>query len=176
MPNTLGYHYVKTTYGMWLPGDARGHWSSNWDAMIGFHDPHQLNDGDAARQRLASARMKHAPVRLTHEMMILVEREIARCQSESEWHIVAASIEPTHMHLLFEHFDSPIEKTTTWIAQRITKAIHSEADHEGPVWAKGSWCNHIFDESHWNNTVRYIEQHNNRRGEGPRPYSFLRKV
>jgi hypothetical protein len=27
MPNTIGYHIVKTGYGLWLPGDERGSWS-----------------------------------------------------------------------------------------------------------------------------------------------------
>ena len=30
MPNTLGFHYVKSGYGLWLPGDDRGHWSEAW--------------------------------------------------------------------------------------------------------------------------------------------------
>ena len=45
MANTLGYHYVKSTYGQWLPGDERGHWSTAWDAQIGFIEPHMLHRG-----------------------------------------------------------------------------------------------------------------------------------
>jgi len=53
MSATLGYHLVKSGYGLWLPGDDRGHWSSAWDKQIGFIKPHQLNEGDPVRQRMA---------------------------------------------------------------------------------------------------------------------------
>ena len=39
MPRTLGYHYVKSAYGLWLPGDVRGSWSEAWDEQIGYLDP-----------------------------------------------------------------------------------------------------------------------------------------
>ena len=44
--NTLGYHWVKSCFGLWLPGDDRGHWSEAWDDQIGFIEPHTLHDGD----------------------------------------------------------------------------------------------------------------------------------
>ncbi len=49
MPRTIGYHLVKSGYGLWLPGDTRGHWSSAWDEQIGFFEPHHLHAGDPVR-------------------------------------------------------------------------------------------------------------------------------
>jgi len=49
MPRTLGYHYVKSGYGLWLPGDDRGSWSQACDEQIGFTEPHTLNPGDPVR-------------------------------------------------------------------------------------------------------------------------------
>jgi len=69
MPNTLGYHYVKSTYGQWLPGDDRGSWSEAWDERIGFIEPHMLHPGDPIRRRMAEERMKHDPVRLLSDMI-----------------------------------------------------------------------------------------------------------
>ena len=51
MRQTLGYHIVISGYGLWLPGDERGHWSEAWDAELGFIEPHALHAGDPVRKR-----------------------------------------------------------------------------------------------------------------------------
>jgi hypothetical protein len=65
MGNTIGYHFVKSAYGLWLPGDERGSWSDAWDDQIGYCEPHTLHDGDPVRLRMAEERLKHPPVRFT---------------------------------------------------------------------------------------------------------------
>ena len=65
MPNTIGYHVVKSCYGLWLPGDERGSWSDAWDKEIGFIEPHKLHPGDPTRARMAKERMKQPAVRLS---------------------------------------------------------------------------------------------------------------
>jgi REP element-mobilizing transposase RayT len=173
MPNTLGYHWVKSGYGLWLPGDPRGHWSEAWDEEIGYVEPHMLHPGDPVRLRMAQERMKHPPVKLTSAMVRVVERVIGECAAASPWKIVAASIEPTHTHLQITYSGLDIHRTVKWLSQETTKAIHRETDHEGPVWGKGDWTVYLFDLPYFRNVTRYIERHNVRRGVGPRPYSFL---
>ncbi|MEO0514261.1 MAG: hypothetical protein AAF086_03065 [Planctomycetota bacterium] len=72
MPHTLGFHIVLSGFGLWLPGDARGHWSDAWDNQLGYHKPHHLHPGDPIRQRMAAERMQHSPVRLTGPMQTMV--------------------------------------------------------------------------------------------------------
>jgi hypothetical protein len=50
------------------------------------------------------------------------------------------------------------------MCQQITKAIHNETDHQGPVWGKGDWCVYLLDWSYYENVKRYVERHNVRRG------------
>jgi hypothetical protein len=57
MPRTIGYHLVKSAYGLWLPGDDRGSWSDAWDDQIGYYEPHALHDGDPIRLRMAEERL-----------------------------------------------------------------------------------------------------------------------
>ncbi|HTQ39279.1 MAG TPA: transposase [Pirellulales bacterium] len=173
MGRTLGYHYVKSGYGLWLPGDSRGHWSEAWDEQIGFIEPHMLHGGDPVRERMARERMKQPPVRLDTAMIAAVEKAISACAASSPWKIVAASIESTHLHLLLTYSGMDIERTAKWLAQQMTKEVHAQTKHEGPVFCKNYWCSYMFDESHWRNTIRYIERHNERRGEVSRPYPFL---
>lgn len=173
MPRTLGYHYVKSGYGLWLPGDARGSWSEAWDEKIGFVDPHKLNPGDPVRYRMAQERMKYKPVQLDANMINAVVDAIDRCASSSPWQIEAASIEATHTHLLITYSGLDIKRTIKWLAQQTTKAVHLQTDHVGPVWCQGYWCSYVFDTDYWNNLVGYIQNHNLRRNECAQPYSFL---
>ena len=169
MANTLGYHLVKSGYGLWLPGDNRGHWSEAWDPQIGYIEPHTLHTGDPVRLRMAQERMKHPPCRLTPKMTDVVTRVIGTCTNQSPWRIAAASIEPTHTHLLITYSGSDIYNTAKWLADQTTKAIHRDTDHSGPVWCKGF----IFDVRRWNTAQEYIERHNIRRGLDHRPYAFI---
>lgn len=173
MVQTIGYHIVISGYGLWLPGDTRGHWSDAWDNQIGFHEPHMLHPGDPMRHRMAQERLMHRAVKLSGEMQACVAKTIEACGDASDWHVVAASIEATHTHLLLTYTERDIDNTVKWLKDQMTKSIHRETSHGGPVWCKGSWRSFIFDESMWDNTQRYIERHNERRGVGPRPYRFL---
>lgn len=133
MPNTIGYHLVKSCYGLWLPGDKRGHWSSAWDAQIGYYEPHHLHAGDPVRERMARERMKHPPTRLTSPMIDAVAQAVGDCAHRSDWRAVAAAVEPTHMHLLLTYSERDIDGTAKWIAQQTTKSVHRDTDFTGPL-------------------------------------------
>jgi REP element-mobilizing transposase RayT len=173
MPETIGYHIVISGYGLWLPGDERGSWSTKWDEELGLVEPHTLHPGDPVRLRMSQERMKHPPVRLHPEMMDVVIETLSLCAGESDWRIAAASIEPTHTHLLMTYTRRPIDGTVKWIKDRATKAIHARTLHQGPVWCKGRWRSFVFHEEGWDLVRTYIELHNERRGVGMRPYPFL---
>ncbi len=176
MPRTLGYHIVVSGYGLWLPGDDRGHWSEAWDTEIGYHGPHTLHAGDPVRRRMAEERQKHPPVKLNFAMQAVVVDTIGRCRSESDWQVAAASIESTHTHLLLTYTERDIDHTVKWLKDQTTKAVHRNTPHSGPVWCKGRWRSYIFDPEVWRNTRQYIDRHNERRGAAPRPYYFIDDV
>ncbi len=173
MGRTIGYHIVVSGYGLWLPGDNRGHWSDTWDEFFGYCEPHTLHAGDPVRKRMAEERMSHPPVKLSEEMQACVLTTLRQCEAKSDWRVAAASIESTHTHLLLTYTARDIDNTVKWLKDQMTKAIHRETEHQGPVWCKGKWCSFIFEELIWQNAQRYIERHNERRGVGPRPYPFL---
>jgi REP element-mobilizing transposase RayT len=176
MPRTHGYHIVISGYGLWLPGDERGHWSDDWDEQLGYIEPHMLHEGDPVRKRMASERQSHPRVVLDELMTANVLATIDACCKDSDWRIAAASIEATHSHLLLTYTERDIDTTIKWLKDQITKAIHKNTSHAGPVWCKGRWRVFLFDPLVWRNTRRYIEAHNERRGVGPRPYSFVNDI
>ena len=173
MKRTVGYHIVISGYGLWLPGDDRGFWSTAWDEQIGLIEPHVLHPGDPVRVRMSRERMNHPPVKLNSDMLSTLTDTLAECTASSDWSIAAASVETTHSHLLLTYTERNIERSVKWIKDRTTKAIHRDTSHHGPVWCKGKWRSFIFDLDLWENSVEYIEKHNVRRGAGPRPYQFI---
>jgi len=174
MPQTIGYHVVISGYGLWLPGDSRGHWSTQWDEQLGLIQPHKLHEGDPVRLRMSAERMKHSPVHLSLQMITVVIAALERCVERSDWNVVAASVEATHTHLLLTYTPCDIDNTVKWLKDQTTKALHRQTPHTGPVWCEGSWRSYVFANDVWQNTQRYVERHNERRGIGPRPYPFIK--
>jgi hypothetical protein len=175
MSQTIGFHITKSTFGTWLPGDARGSWSEGWSPSKGFYGAHQFHEGDARREAMARRRMTHPPVVLSIEMIDVIVEAISSCVERSQGGliIVAAAIEPTHAHLLLVNTGRDIDNTAKWLADQTTKAIHRKTLHQGPVWTKNPWCDHIDTQEHWDNAILYIDDHNRRAGRGTRPYPFL---
>jgi len=166
MPRTLGYHLVKSAYGLWLPGDDRGSWSAAWDEQIGFYLPHTLHESDPVRHRMAEERMKHPPVTFTDEMMTAITQSLRDCiaRSNGELQITAFAIEPTHLHLALPYTGRDVDGTAKWLADQTTKAVQRNTSHGGPVWCKGNWRSFIYEPEIWHRVHRYIENHNKRRG------------
>jgi len=170
MGRTIGYHIVISAYGLLLPGDERGSWSPAWDEELGLIEPHMLHPGDPVRLRMSGERKKHPAVRLDNAMVGVFVDTLGTCAAESDWTIAAASIEPTHAHLLLTYTEREIDHTIKWIKDQATKAIHRQTPHDGPVWCKGKWCSFLFEDVTWQAVMTYIERHNVRRGLSPRPF------
>jgi REP element-mobilizing transposase RayT len=173
MARTIGYHIVWSGYGLWLPGDERGHWSEAWDEQLGYIEPHTLHPGDPVRLRMAEERMAHPPLRLDEAMIAVVGEALGKCAATSDWRVAAAAIESTHLHLLLTFTERDIDNTIKWLKDQTTKAIHRETPHVGPVWCKGRWRQLLFDEVYWRKSRKYIERHNERRGLPPQPYTWI---
>ncbi len=109
-------------------------------------------------------------------MMNAIAVALGRCVTESDWQLAAMTLEPTHAHLLITHCGKPIENTVKWIKQRTTRAVHESTSYVGPVWCEGSWRTFVFDGPQWNNTMRYIQRHNERRGLTATPYDFVTPI
>ena len=176
MPNTLGYHLVKSAYGLWLPGDERGHWSTAWDEQIGYTEPHMLHPADPVRRRMAAERMAHPPVRLTPFQVEVLADTLQDCviRSAGDLAFAALCILPTHMHAVIPYSGRDIDCTAKWLADQTTKRMHERTGQDGPLWCKGKWRGFIYQTEHWHSVIHYVERHNTDRGLAARPYKFIR--
>jgi len=112
---------------------------------------------------MAEELLVRAPVRFSADVREVIKETLLRCESESDWTIAAVAVEETHLHALLTPTKRDIDNVLKWLAQEITKAVHRLSSHTGPVWCRGRWRQYIDDQEHWDNTVNYIESHNQRR-------------
>jgi hypothetical protein len=87
----LAYHLTWTTYGTWLPGDARGwvRWGEN-----GVKPPEPM------REVQAKARLAETPVLLTDEQRALVEQTIRDHCRFRAWTLHAVHARSNHIHVV----------------------------------------------------------------------------
>src|SRR5216683_5146883 len=89
--SVLAYHITWTTYGTWLPGDARG-WVQ-WGEW-GVKPP------DPERERDSRERMVEPAVVLTTEQRSLVEQTIADHCRIRGWELHAVRARTNHIHVV----------------------------------------------------------------------------
>jgi REP element-mobilizing transposase RayT len=173
---TRGIHLVWTTYGTWLPGDDRGHWSPLFD-LYGHLTAagHKLNIHDVATKHRAAEALTEPPKSLTPAEIDIVTGVIADCVGVDKLHPIAAAIEPTHVHLLI----GPTATDTSTIVGRMKGRSSSAvcaACGRKRTWTAGYWQVFLFDDTGVAAVQRYIERHNERRGLPAAPFAWLRSI
>jgi hypothetical protein len=184
----LARHIVFATYGTWLPGDSRGHWSP----LLEFYGRvaaagHRLNLPDPCTERRAAEAMKEPERRLTPADIRCVADTIGRIVSGETvgnytpprpgrlFTAHAAAIERTHVHLLVGVLDFPLDRVIGWIkgvsSSQVLKLPHNVGCRR--TWATGYWHVDLYDTWAVAYAQRYIVDHNRRRGLPEHPYTWL---
>jgi len=97
----LGFHLVSTTYGTWLPGDPRGHWSPilTPDGKLVYHSG-VPQPGDPMTEEWARKQMKHDMVVLTPGERKAMGDSFGRTTQRYAYRVFAAALWSTHVHLV----------------------------------------------------------------------------
>jgi REP element-mobilizing transposase RayT len=151
----LAYHIVWTTYGTWLPGDARG-WirSGAW----GVQPP------DAERERFAREHMAAAAVVLTHEQRALVEQTITDHCRIRGWSLHAVKARSNHVHVVVtadRDPDTVMEQFKSWCSRKLSDAegltvrVGRKAGRRH-WFTEGGDKERIEDEEYLENAIRYV--------------------
>lgn len=208
MGATRGIHLVWTTYGTWLPGDHRGHWSPLFDFYGNLAARgHQLNMPDATTKARALARMPSPPKRLTRSdiatvaeiLALMVDPTPPACgRLYSRRHaagplpirtgphgkpvtpipglvIRAATIEPTHVHLLIDPIANPIDDVAGRLKSATSSAVCALSEEVGytRTWTAGYWKVFLFSDDACAAVAHYITNHNRRRNLPAHPYDWI---
>jgi len=139
-----------TTYGTWLPGDARG-----------YVDAGRVLPSDPFLESKSRRLMEGEAVFLSEEeQSIAFEALIAACV-EFDYTLVAVTIETWHAHLLLTHGRDDVAKVAGRLKNRMRQAID-----RGRVWTKGYDKRFCYTEADVMHRQEYITRH---RGHRPLP-------
>ncbi|MBI1338402.1 MAG: hypothetical protein GC164_15780 [Phycisphaera sp.] len=155
------FHCTGSTYGVWLPGDARG-WRSR-DHRVHVEGDYKNPPPEGQHAHLhddVQGRLSDDAVRFTSAQCRVACAAWAEALGHYHTAFIDLAIGPTHWHLLVQWSEGQpktlVGKLKTWSVKQLRERGHV---FEGPVWAAGCRCLPIRDEGHFNNVSAYIARH-----------------
>lgn len=153
--SVLAYHITWTTYGTWLPGDARG-WVQLGEWGVKPPDPE--------RERDAREHMAESAVVLTKEQRALVEQTIRDHCRIRGWLLHAVNARSDHVHVVVTADRDPDEvmnQFKAWCSRKLSDAaglVSAVAKKAGRRhwFTEGGDKRKIEDEEYLQNAIRYV--------------------
>lgn len=148
MSAPIAYLITWTTYGSWLPGDARG-----W-VRTGEPD---IQPADGGRVRDARERMRYEAVVLTAEQRTTVRRTIEEHCRIRGWRLDALNVRSNHVHLVAAAGARPedvMEQLKAWCSRRLNEA----GERRRKWWTEHGSTKWINDETYHRNAIRYVTE------------------
>jgi REP element-mobilizing transposase RayT len=149
MGKVIGYMVTWTTYGTWLQGSERGY----------------VKDGEV---RGASAKLKEANKKaqkdrrfiLTKENCELVRKGILEEAGRLGQEVRAMAISTTHIHIVVDAIDEPIETAVARYKRAGTKALRKNGVR-GTLWTRGFDKRFCFGAEELSARIEYVNKHGN---------------
>mgnify|MGYP001818688515 CR=1 FL=1 len=191
----LGYHFIFSAYGFWLPNDPRGSWSEvvrEYEiACLGPATKVTTTRSVAAskhdyRERLAAKKaLRYPPVRFTGQQAKEIGKGFAIACGEGNYRALAFAMMPDHAHLLLERHPRRIDLIASHLKAKATKALndaglHPMAAFKSPggripsPWARKYWCPFVDSERQMEVAIRYVEDNPVKAGLKPQCWSFVK--
>jgi REP element-mobilizing transposase RayT len=167
MARTLGIHWIATTFGTWLHGDPRGSWRDG-----------KLIGPDPFLEETVRGRMARDADVLSDVEMVLVATTFGALIEEKHWTVYAATMQPTHVHLVFAPMADPIKTVIASLKYRSASAVlklrRTMLRETGrSLWTEGQFPVFIEHEEHLLNAIDYVRRHNRRAGRQDDPYPWI---
>ena len=144
----VGVFITWTTYGTWLPGDARG-WRSRKRG-------HQLPD--AILEARCEAILISEPVLLRTADRVAVEAACAKHCNFRGWTLHAVNARTNHVHVVVSAYAKP-QVVRDQLKANCTQAIRAQTDPLNceRTWTKGGDCQVLFDEDDLFDAIDYVK-------------------
>jgi REP element-mobilizing transposase RayT len=143
-----------TTYGTWLPGDARG-WRSRRE---GNQLPQPL------LEQWSRAQMNGEAVLLrTHDRVTVVTACQEHCHIRG-WHLRSVSARTNHVHLVIAANENP-QTVRDQLKANCTRCLRQQTDplHVERTWARGGDCQLLDNESDIEAAMLYVNEAQDRK-------------
>jgi len=136
-------NFVTTTsYGSWLPGDARG-----------YVERGELMPASPALEQHARCLLRQEPVLFSHDEGDRLERAILAACDEFGYRLFDLSIESWHLHWIVRH-DADAKSMIGRLKNRMRQELR-----RGRIWTKGYWRRELRTEEELLIARQYIRRH-----------------
>jgi REP element-mobilizing transposase RayT len=184
MANTLAIHLAMTTHGTWLHGDPRGSWFNG-----------RLVGADQYLEAAARVSLSADAVILSASERAVVAKAFGEVVREHKHRIYAATIQPTHVHLIFAPLRENVTNVVARLKRRSSMAVRQSATKPNsraiapqrvacgdlarqktirrPLWTAGKFPVFIFDEFYLGNAIEYVRDHNRRIDLPADPFDWI---
>jgi len=153
MSQTVAYFLTWTTYGTWLPGDARG-WVQHGEGSA--NRPYRLHD--TPLEALARRRMREEPVLLNARLRRVVERAIRDTCCLRHWLLHVLNVRSNHVHVVLTVPDRPPERVMTslkaWASRRLNDAVGRDGRRRW--WTRHGSTRYLKSRASFERAVEYV--------------------
>jgi hypothetical protein len=190
----LGFHFVISAYGFWLPNDPRGSWSSTvrqW-RLVRFGPATKVSTTrslanvahDRTTRTAARSAMKYPPVRFDGPAAGAIGAGLRRASLEAGYSVHALAVLPEHFHLVMGWHDKPIDRIAAHLKVRATGELtrrglnpmqrFARPDGRMPSpWARNYWCPYITSARQMRIAIRYVQRNPLREGKPVQRWRFV---
>lgn len=190
----LGFHFIFSAYGFWLPNDPRGSWSETvrqWELLrygpatkVTTTRSLAQDSHDAGRRRAAKRALRYPSVTFDGRQARAVTRGFAVASNEAGYDVLALAVLPDHAHLVMRWHARHVDDIASHLKARATRQLSDEglhpmapfADARGrkpSPWARNHWCPFIRTDAYLRRAVRYVEENPPKQGLPRQRWDFV---
>jgi hypothetical protein len=145
-PDPVAFFLTWTTYGSWMPGDARG-WAD---------DRGVIRDPNARLARVAARLMRGPSVVLSFAQRDIVARAIHEHCDFRGWTLHAATCRTAHVHVVVSATECKPDGVLGSIKARCSRQLSHGAKAPRTWWTRGGSMRRIYDMRALENVVAYV--------------------
>jgi hypothetical protein len=154
--NPLAFFLTWTTYGSWLPGDARG-----WTDHRGT-----IRDPNPRLRRIATGSLKRESVVLGPTDRDQVEQAIREHCRFRGWHLLAASCRSTHVHVVVAAENRRPEEVLRSLKAWCSRQLAARAMCSTSRWSRGGSVRRLYESRGVEAVVVYVAELQDRPRDG----------
>ncbi len=141
--NVLATIVTTTSYGSWLPGDARG-----------YVQDRKILPANPQVAEHARSLLSREPMQFTESQQVTLFDALQSGATEFGYRLTDVSVESWHLHWIVDHGFDPVPKMVGRLKTRMRQALDC-----GRIWAEG-YCHRCLYTEHDMETARaYIARH-----------------
>jgi len=189
----IGFHFIVTCYGFWLPNDPRGSWSQQirqFDLLVAGRAT-KINTTrsvagtrhDRGARQAAKRLLKYPPVKLNGIQAREASRGIREAMTEHGYVLHALAMLPDHIHLVMAWHRRPVDEIAAHLKAKMTRqlnaagchpmAAYTSGDRTPSPWARNHWCPFVRDAAQMNAVIDYVNRNPAKAGLPAQQWSMV---